>query len=52
MENQGVVCDVCACVYHKEENKCGLPRIHVTEECAQDTQAVETPHFCKSFEEK
>lgn len=52
MENQGVVCDVCACAYHKEDDKCSLPRIQVTENCAPSSKEMETPHFCKSFEKK
>lgn len=52
MENQGVICDVCACTHHAGHDKCALSQITVTENCRSCTQAVSTPHFCKSFEEK
>lgn len=43
MENIGVTCDVC---------ECDLPQIKVTEQCTCDTQQVETPHYCQSYEKK
>lgn len=50
MENKGVTCDVCECVHNMGSCKCDVPEIKVTKETAQD--AVETPHFCKTFEAK
>lgn len=52
MDNIGVTCDVCACVHNRAGCKCELSEIHVTEKCDCQNQAVETPHFCQSFEEK
>jgi hypothetical protein len=52
MENQGVICDVCACMHNTNGCKCSLPKIQVTEQCSGCAQEVETPHFCKSFQEK
>ena len=52
MENIGVTCDVCACCHNVAGCKCDLPQIKVTEQCTCDTQQVETPHYCQSYEEK
>ena len=39
MENIGVTCDVCECS-------------HNVSGCTCDTQQVETPHYCQSYEKK
>jgi hypothetical protein len=52
MENMGVSCDVCECVHNVGSNKCDLPEIKVTENCATCNQTMETPHFCQSYEAK
>ncbi len=52
MENEGVVCDVCDCAHNVACNKCNLPEIRITEQCAGCGQTVETPHFCKDYQEK
>lgn len=51
MNNTGVNCNVCECKHNTECCKCSLPVIEVTHNAAQ-MQAVETPHFCKSYEKK
>ena len=52
MENIGVTCDVCECSHNVSGCKCDLPQIKVTEQCTCDTQQVETPHYCQSYEKK
>ena len=52
MENIGVTCDVCECCHNVSGCKCDLPQIKVTEQCTCDTQQVETPHYCQSYEKK
>ena len=52
MENIGVGCDVCECSHNVSGCKCDLPQIKVTEQCTCDTQQVETPHYCQSYEKK
>ena len=52
MENIGVTCDVCACRPTARDCKCELPQTKVTEQCTCDTQQVETPHYCQSYEKK
>lgn len=52
MENIGVTCDVCECSHNLSGCKCDLPQIKVTEQCTCDTQQVETPHYCQSYEKK
>lgn len=51
MENAGVKCDVCECVHYCDCCRCGLSSIEVTHQ-KTSTDAVATPHFCKSFEKK
>ncbi len=50
MENNGVKCDVCECVHNCSCEKCDLGKIEITHNTTKN--AVDTPHFCKSFEEK
>lgn len=51
MDNEGVKCNVCECAHNLEHEKCDLAKIEVThEKTAAD--AVNTPHFCKSYEKK
>lgn len=51
MENAGVKCNVCECMYHSEGNKCRLDTIEVShEKVGADPIAI--PHFCKSYEKK
>ncbi len=51
MENCGVLCNVCECMYHSEGNKCRLDKIEVShEKTGPDSIAI--PHFCKSYEKK
>ena len=45
-------CDVCECCHNVSGCKCDLPQIKVTEQCTCDTQQVETPHYCQSYEKK
>ena len=52
MENIGVTCDVCECSHNVSGCKCELPQIKVTEQCTCNTQQVETPHYCQSYEKK
>jgi len=51
MENTGVSCNVSECVYNRANNKCEYPRIEVTHDY-KSGNSEETPHFCKSFEER
>lgn len=51
MNNQGVMCDVCECCHNVEGEKCDLQKIEVTHETSA-ANAVASPHFCKSFEQK
>lgn len=51
MENYGVACNVTECMHNVSSCKCDLSKIEVThEKTAAD--AVATPHFCKSYEQK
>mgnify|MGYP006987365110 CR=1 FL=1 len=43
---------VCECCHNVSGCKCDLPQIKVTEQCTCDTQQVETPHYCQSYEKK
>lgn len=51
MENQGVKCCVNKCRYNCCDNKCTLEKIEITD-MKTGANCVETPHFCKSYEEK
>lgn len=51
MGNQGVKCNVRECIHHESDCKCRLDTIEVTHE-KTGANAVATPHFCKSYEEK
>ena len=51
MENQGVRCDVSECMYNAQCSKCTLDKIEVTHQKTGEN-AINTPHFCKSFTEK
>ncbi len=51
MTNNGVKCNVCECMYHKEENKCSLDTIQVSHE-KTSADSIAIPHFCKSYEKK
>lgn len=49
--NSGVKCDVSECKYNVESSKCNLPTIEVTH-MSTGANAVQTPHFCKSYTKK
>lgn len=51
MENSGVKCEVCECVHNCCTNKCDLAQIEVTNKPSA-SDAVDTPHFCRSFQKK
>ncbi len=51
MENNGVNCNVCECMYHAEGNKCRLDKIEVSHE-KTSADSIAIPHFCKSYEKK
>ncbi len=51
MENNGVCCNVCECMYHAEGNKCRLDKIEVSHE-KTGADSIAIPHFCKSYEKK
>lgn len=53
MENSGVKCDVSECMHNKGSMKCDLSEIMVTHQNTMGNGcAVDTPHFCKSYEKK
>lgn len=49
--NSGVKCDVTECMYNGNSNDCRLHTIEVTKMKTGDSN-IDTPHFCKSYEEK
>ena len=51
MENQGVRCDVSECMYNAQCSKSTLDKIEVTHQKTGEN-AINTPHFCKSFTDK
>lgn len=51
MENTGVNCNVRECMHNISGVKCDLTKIEVTNE-KTGPNAIATPHFCKSFEDK
>lgn len=51
MNNAGVKCDVNECVHNVESCKCNLPTIEVTH-MKTGANAIDTPHFCKSYSKK
>lgn len=51
MDNRGVKCDVCECLHNTQCNGCTLDKIEITHQKTGDN-AVNTPHFCKSFIKK
>ena len=51
MDNVGVNCNVRECVHNIAGAKCNLEKIDVTNE-KTGSNAVATPHFCKSFNGK
>lgn len=51
MENIGVACNVSECMHNVACNKCNLTKIEVTNE-KTGANAVATPHFCKSYQQK
>lgn len=52
MENTGVKCDVCECVYNTDGCGCNKTVIEVTHDCSCTNEKVQNPHFCKSYEMK
>lgn len=51
MDNKGVHCTVCQCVYNEDSRKCNLEKIEVSNEKTGDG-CVSVPHFCKSYKER
>lgn len=51
MCNSGVKCDVSECMHNVENKDCRLHTIEVTRQTT-GVSAMDTPHFCKSFEKK
>ncbi len=51
MENSGVCCNVSQCCHYKQDDKCQLAKIHITNE-KTSADAIATPHFCKNYEQK
>ena len=49
--NNGVTCNVAECSHNVDCCKCDVAKIEVTHECV-GTNAVETPHFCKSYQKR
>ena len=52
MENTGVKCDVCECVYNTDGCGCNKTVIEITHDCSCTNEKVQNPHFCKSYEMK
>ncbi len=48
MENTGVLCNVNECIHNVAGAKCNLAKIEVTHE-KTGPNAIDTPHFCKSY---
>lgn len=51
MENAGVNCNVYECTHNVSGTKCDLTKIDVVND-KTGANAIATPHFCKSFENK
>ena len=51
MDNKGVYCTVCQCMYNENSCKCNLEKIEVSNEKTGEN-CVPVPHFCKSYKEK
>lgn len=51
MKNSGVKCDVSECMHNENSCDCRLHTIEVTKQ-STGVNAVDTPHFCRSYTKK